>query len=218
MRQNDVMPLHEQLIEQMGGLKEDAVLNTVEQLLAEGEKPLTIIQSCQEGMRVVGKKYEKRQYYLAGLIMAGEILKQVIEMVEPALKQQAGRAEGGRVLLGTVEEDIHDLGKNIFKILLNCHGFTIRDLGVDVPAEHFLDEIGQFQPDIVGLSGVMLSSHERMKELRGEIERRFKQDRPALIIGGSQLDQEVADYIGVKHWTKDAMNGVLACQKILNLN
>ncbi|MFW5790822.1 MAG: cobalamin B12-binding domain-containing protein [Bacillota bacterium] len=197
-------------------LKEDQVLKLVEKRLENGVDPLEIIKDCQRGMQIVGQKYEAKEYYLSGMIMAGEILKEVMKIIEPYIQEnnEDNNIEG-KIVLGTVAEDIHDLGKNIFQILLNCHGFQVIDLGVDVSADSFIKAVNDHKPDIIGLSGVMLSSHDRMKEIIKTLENNFPETCPPIVIGGSQLNQDVADYIEIEYWSKDAVKGLELCQSLI---
>ena len=197
-------------------LKEDQVLDLVQKQLENGRDPLDIIKDCQRGMQIVGRKYEAKEYYLSGMIMASEILKEVMKIIEPFIMENNNDNIKGKIVLGTVAEDIHDLGKNIFQILLNCHGFQVIDLGVDVPADDFIEAVQQHRPDIIGLSGVMLSSHDRMKEIIKSIESNFPEKCPPIVIGGSQLNQDVADYIEIEYWSKDAIKGLELCQTLIN--
>jgi len=204
-------------IRQVADLDEQAVLDTVQKRLVQGHDPLKIVEDCQEGLRQVGVRYEQREYYIAGLIMAGEIFRQVMEMVQPAITDQHQGNEEGRILLGTVAGDIHDIGKNNFSLLLRCYGFTVRDLGVDVPPATFLQEAAQFRPELIGLSGLLTTSFDAMEAtitlIRGSKDRQLAQ--VPIIIGGSQINAEVCDYVGADHWVVDAMQGVRLCQRLL---
>ena len=148
-----------ELVKLLADLEEEAVLELVRQRVAAGDDPLQIIEECNAGMRQVGERYEQRQYFLSGLIMAGEIFREVMEIVQPVLENRASRQASGRVLLGTVQGDIHDIGKDMVGMLLTCHGFTVIDLGVDVPPAEFVEQVSKHKPDIVGLSGVLTASY-----------------------------------------------------------
>ncbi len=205
------------LIDQLVELDERIVLSLVHQRLLQGDDPLTLLQECQEGMCQVGVRYEQREYYLSGLMMAGEIFRQVMEMVEPALKERLCGSESGHILLGTVQGDIHDIGKNIFRTMLRCYGFTVTDLGVDVPPADFLDGARQLKPDIIGLSGLLTISYDVM----GETVRLVHQAsdarlaRTPVIIGGGLLNARICALIGADYWAIDAMVGVNLCKQIV---
>jgi len=198
-------------------LEEDTVLELVQQRLDAGDDPLQIIKECNEGMREVGLRYEKGEYFVAGLIMSGEIFREVVELAQPLLVQRTGGKVSGRVLVGTVSGDIHDIGKNMFGMLLSCHGFEVIDLGVDVPPDVFAAKAIETEPDIVGLSGLITASFETMKEtistLRDEAQK-HKLTFP-IIIGGGMSDDQIRHYVGADYWMPDAMAGVRLCEELL---
>ena len=209
--------LRASLINHVADLNENKALALVTELIAHGHSPLAIIDDCQEGLRQVGLRYEQQEYYLAGLIMAGEIFRQVTELTRPLIEEQYSGHESGSILLGTVRGDIHDIGKNNLSMLLTCHGFGVHDLGVDTAPAEFLLQAMQIRPDIIGLSGLLTSSYDAMKETIHLL--RFSGD-PAIaatpvIIGGNQLNEQVCQYVGADHWVNDAMTGVRLCQQLL---
>jgi methanogenic corrinoid protein MtbC1 len=202
------------LIAAIADLREEAALALVRQRLDAGDNPLLIIEDCKEGMRQVGLRYEQRQYFLAGLIMAGEIFRQVMELLKPIIERQVSGQASGRILLGTVEGDIHDLGKNIVNMLLSCHNFVVHDLGVDVSPATFAEEAAKMHPHVVGLSGLLTSSYDSMRETVALLRARGYQG--PIIIGGGQLSEEVCQYVGADHWTTDAVTGVELCQRLVS--
>ncbi len=141
------------LIDNLVNLEETRVLSLTGEWLEGGNDPLQAIEAAQEAMRQVGERYEHRHYFISGMMMAGEIFREVMELVEPALVKQVSGNESGHILLGTAQGDIHDIGKNIFNTLLRCHGFTVTDLGVDVEPDVFIEKSILLQPDIIALSG-----------------------------------------------------------------
>ena len=211
-------PERQELIAHVANLNEKEVLTLVEGRVALGHDPLAIIEDCQEGLRQVGERYERQEYYLSGLIMAGEIFREVMEIVQPIIVEQFTGKESGTILLGTVRGDIHDIGKNNLSMLLTCYGFSVHDLGVDVPPSEFLLQAIQVRPDIIGLSGLLTSSYDAMKEtidllrLTGDAEI----NNIPIVIGGNQLNEQVCQYVGADYWLNDAMSGVRLCQKLLH--
>jgi len=205
------------LVRLVADLKEKETLSLVEARIQNGEDPLTIVENCQEGLRQVGERYEQGIYYLSGLIMAGEIFREAMEILRPIIEIHFTGNESGTILLGTVRGDIHDIGKNSLSMLLSSYGFTVHDMGVDVAPVDFLLEAIQVKPDIIGLSGLLTSSFEAMREtiqlirLSGE----DKIARLPIIIGGNQLTQQVCQYVGADYWVTDAMSGVRLCQRLL---
>ncbi|MFN8597524.1 MAG: cobalamin-dependent protein [Anaerolineae bacterium] len=213
------MPTHtrERLINLLADLEEDAVLELVQQRVAAGDDPLQIIEDCNEGMRLVGQRYERGEFYVSGLIMSGEIFREVVEYVQPMLEQRTNGHSSGRVLVGTVSGDIHDIGKNMVGMLLACHGFTVIDLGVDVPPTEFAAKAIEVKPDIVGLSGLITSSFESMKATVSVLRIEAQRNRLTfpIIIGGGMIDEQVCGFVGADYWVSDAMSGVRLCQRLM---
>ena len=206
--------LSETLIASISDLQEEAALSLVRQRMDAGVDPLLIIKDCKEGMRLVGVRYERREYFLAGLIMAGEIFRQVMVLLQPMVEDQVSGRGSGRILLGTVAGDIHDLGKNIVNMLLSCHTFAVHDLGVDVPPATFAEQAAKIQPQVVGLSGLLTNSYDSMRETIAVL--RAGAHRGPIVIGGGQLSEEVSRYVGADHWTTDAVTGVELCQRLVS--
>jgi methanogenic corrinoid protein MtbC1 len=205
------------LIHHVTELNEQEVLVFVQQCLNDGDDPLSIVEDCQEGMRRVGERYEQRQYFLSGLIMAGEIFREVMELIQPVIKERVRGNESGRILLGTVQGDIHDIGKNIQGMLLSCYGFTVYDLGVDAPPDAFVTQAAKVKPDIVGLSGLLTSSYDAMRDTITLF--RHNPDHTLtsipIIIGGGSINDQVCQYVGADYWIVNAMDGVRLCQRLL---
>jgi methanogenic corrinoid protein MtbC1 len=201
------------LIAAIGDLQEETAVALVRRRLAAGDDPLLIIEDCQKGMRQVGLRYERHEYYLAGLIMAGEIFGQVMELLRPLVERRVSDRASGCILLGTVKGDIHDLGKNIVNMLLSCHHFAVHDLGVDVSPATFAQQAAQMQPDIVGLSGLLTSAYDAMRETVTLL--RAQGYQGSIIIGGGQISEEVCEYVGADYWTTDGIAGVELCKRLV---
>jgi methanogenic corrinoid protein MtbC1 len=215
--QMNLPDIHNQLMNLMADLDENAVLDLVQRRIDQGDDPLQLIEDCNEGMRLVGQRYEQGKYYISGLIMSGEIFREVVEMVQPQLEQRADSKSSGRILVGTVSGDIHDIGKNIVGMLLSCHGFFVVDLGIDVPPMEFARKTVEIRPDIVGLSGLITASFGMMKDtvsvLRAEAETNHL--KFPIMIGGGLVDEQVCRYVGADYWVTDAMSGVRLCQRLM---
>ena len=209
---DDVAPQAE-LIRAISDLDEERAVALIRERLAAGTDPLYLMDGCQEGMRRVGRRYEREEIYLSGLIMGGEIFRQAMELVQPAIQRQVSGKASGTILLGTVQGDIHDLGKNIVHMLLGCHAFTVFDLGIDVSPESFAEQACQIQPNLVGLSGLLTSSYDSMRETILRL--REAGCQAPVIIGGGQLNEQVFHYIGADHWTTDAVAGVELCRQLV---
>jgi len=207
--------LHEALVE----LDEDRTLGLTQELIDCGEAtPSAILTTCQQALRVVGERYERQEYYLSALIMAGELFKEVLHLVQPHGEPLVSLEEPvGTAVIGTVAGDIHDIGKNMFITSLQSFGFRVIDLGVDVAPEKFLEEVRQSKPDVVGLSGLIALAVENMKQtvevLRGA-ERQLGY-RPPIVLGGAVVNSRVCRYCGADSWSTDAMEGVRIFQRLV---
>jgi methanogenic corrinoid protein MtbC1 len=205
------------LIALVADLEEHDAVSVVRERVRSGDSPFAIVEDLQEGMRQVGERYERQEYYLSALIMAGEIFGQSMEILQPILEKELSGTDSGTVLLGTVQGDIHDIGKNSLRLLLHCNGFTVHDLGVDVPPSEFLLQATQVRPDIIGLSGLLTSSYDAMRETINLIRIAADDDLRSIpiIIGGNQLTEQVCHYVGADHWVRDAMLGVRLCLRLV---
>lgn len=200
----------------LADLREGEVLVMVQARMVRGDDPLQIIEECQLGMREVGQRYAQRRYFLSGLIMAGEILREVMDIVTPSVEARFSGHTSGRVLLGTVQGDIHDLGKNLLLMLLQCYGFTVLDLGVDVAPPRFVAEARAFRPDIIGMSGLITAAHATMRETVMALRAMMAQDKCHVpILLGGQVDEQVCRFVGADYWSTDAMEGVHLCQQLV---
>lgn len=201
-------------------LDEARVLDITRERLQSGDDPFEIIEDAQEAMRLVGERYEQGDYYISSMMMAGEIFREVIEIVEPSLVQQATGKTSGIILLGTVQGDIHDIGKNIFEILLRSHGFTVIDLGVDVTPDHFVEKTLEIKPDIISLSGLLTVAYDSMREIIYKVRNLEDKEisQTPFIIGGGTINEMVCGFVGADYWASDAMVGVQLCKQIMDKN
>lgn len=211
------MDVSEKLREAMVQLEEDLSLDYVAEALAEGVSAVALVQTCEQAMRLIGERYERGDYSLSGLILAGEIFREVLERAQPRLDAETGEESSGRVLVGTVAGDIHDLGKRIFATALRSYGFTVLDLGVDVPPERFLEATVEFRPDIVGLSGLVAAANRSMKRTIDLLREHANElgKMPAIVLGGGIVGEELRRFVGADSWTKNGMEGVRICQQLI---
>jgi methanogenic corrinoid protein MtbC1 len=204
------------LAQAVADLQEDEALEIVRLRMARGDDPMRIIDDCQVGMREVGERYGQERYFLSGLIVAGEILGQIMDIVLPAVDVRYSGQSAGRVLIGTVQGDIHDLGKNMVTMLLRSYGFSVLDLGVDVSPDRFVKEARAFKPHLVGLSGLMTAAYGSMRETVSALRTMMAEEDDSIpIVLGGQVDAQVCRYADADHWTIDAMQGVRLCQRLV---
>jgi methanogenic corrinoid protein MtbC1 len=199
----------------LADLREEDTLAMVRHLLEQGEDPLWVLEECQLGMVQVGERYHRRDYYISGLIMAGEIMSQVGKFLAPYMQARYSGHARGYILMGTVAGDIHFIGKNILKLLLRCYGFTVSDLGEDVPAAKFVENAAQEQPQVLCLSCLLSSAIDSMREVVDQLHfnTHHLHQQPHILIGGL-VDQKVCEYVGADYWARDAMEGVRICQRL----
>jgi methanogenic corrinoid protein MtbC1 len=202
----------------VAALDEAASLELVRARVAAGDDPLVIIGDCQRGMQRIGDLYQSGEYFISGLIMAGEIFREIMSIVEPLISEPLGQPANGSVLLCTVQGDIHDIGKDLVDLLLRTHGIVVHDLGVDVPPDEIARQAFTLRPDVVGLSGLLTTSHPSMRATVAEMRRVAEQlGRPLpVIIGGNQIDRHIGEWTGADHWTNDAVSGVAIIRSLLS--
>lgn len=198
------------LIRSVADLQDQEVLRLVRERVALGEDPMDIVEDCRQGMIEVGKRYEQRQYYLAGLILAGEILREVMEIIQPLTDKKFLGKPCGVAVIGTVEGDIHDAGKDLFEVLLNVHGFTVYDLGVNVPPSEFLAKAREVHPTVIGLSCLLINAYASMKKTIELLRADAEIGKTPIVIGG-QVSSDVCKFVKADHWSTDAMDGVYWC-------
>jgi 5-methyltetrahydrofolate--homocysteine methyltransferase len=205
-----------QLVDWMADMDEDRALELAKRmLLAEGAHPLRVLQLCRDAMDIVGKRFEGGEYFLPELVLAGEMLETVGAIAKPLIKHAPGEEPKklGKVLIGTVHGDLHDIGKNIVCFMLDINGFEVKDIGIDVPVKSFIDEINAYRPDVVGLSGFLTLAFDSMKETIEALEKAGMRDSFKIMIGGGQIDETVRAYTGADAYGINAVDAVNLCKK-----
>ena len=202
--------MSEDLVELLSNLKENETLDLVKKRLDEGADPMEILGAAREGMKIVGERFAQETYFIPDLIYSGKILKEVANLVEPHVKSALDdQGEGrGKVIVGTVEGDIHDIGKDMVVFMLDISGYEVLDLGIDVPKQKFVDAIKESGSQVVGLSGFLTLAFESMKETIEAINEAGLRDQVKIMIGGGQIDDQVMDYTGADAYGQDAMEAV----------
>ena len=196
----------EAITEAIKELEEEKVLKLVKEKLNAGEDPISILEACRRGMAEIGKEAGDT-VFLTDLIMAGEIFNEAMEILMPKLVGSSTE-NLGKVVIGTVEGDIHNIGKDIAINFLKAEGFEVIDLGVNVPAQKFVDAIKEHNPPVIGMSGLLTLSIEPMKKSVEAIAAANLRDKVKVIIGGERTDQGVCEYVRADAWVNDAIDGV----------
>ena len=172
---------------------------------------VAVMEGMAKGMEIVGEKYERNEYFLAELIMAGETMKEGMKILKPYLKVDKTQRKG-KVVIGTVKGDLHDIGKNIVVTLLQAAGFEVIDLGIDVPPEEFVKAVKDHNPDIVGMSALLTTTMNEMENVIKALEKAGLRNKVKIIIGGAPITPEFASKIGADAAARDAIEGVNMCK------
>jgi 5-methyltetrahydrofolate--homocysteine methyltransferase len=197
------------LITALADLEEKEVIRITQKRLNEGDEAVSILKDARNAMEIVGRRFEASEYFIPDLVYAGEILKQVSEMVKPKLRRTDKKLGTlGKVVIGTVAGDIHDIGKDIVVFMLDVSGFEVFDLGIDTPAQKFVEKIEETKTDIVGLSGFLTLAFDSMKQTVAAIKTAGLRDKVKIMIGGGQIDERIREYTGADAYGKDAMAAV----------
>ena len=202
------------LAEALKDLDEKKVYQLVEEKIKSGASPLEIIAECNEGMVGVGERFSSGEYFLSQLIFSAEIFKNVLNMLEPFMPQSGTGGTAGKVVIGTVKGDIHDIGKNIVVSLLRGAGFDVTDLGVDVPAEKFVAALKETGARVLGLSALLNFTYPEMKNVVEAVTEAGLRDRVTIIIGGAPCNEQVRQFTGADYYAEDAVTGVNICKKV----
>ena len=199
----------EELTDAIVSLRMDEALTLAKRMLAGGTDPLTIIAEGSEAMQVIGRRFAEGEAFIPELIMGGEIMKSISQEVMP--EGSGPDTEGsskGTVVIGTVRGDIHDIGKDIVALMLGIGGYTVHDLGTDVPVEDFVAAIEEHDPDIVGLSGLLTLAFDAMKSTVDGIAAAGLRDKAKIMIGGAPVDENVRAYTGADGWGSDVGDAI----------
>jgi methanogenic corrinoid protein MtbC1 len=214
LHQEGRLCMSEKLIEALSTLREQEAMSTAENLLQQGTDPLEILQDCTRAMAIVGDNFASGRYFLPELVMAGEMLMQISRLLTPKIRQAAtSTAELGLVIIGTVEGDLHDIGKDIVALMLEVNGFEVMNLGIDVPPARFVEAVKEYQPQVVGLSGFLSLAFDSMKATVDAISEAGLRDQVKIMIGGGQVDEEVLHHTGADDYGLDAMDAVAMAKR-----
>lgn len=200
-----------QAVGELDGEKVKQLLKEFIEKKPDEEEVDKVVSACQQGMAVVGDLFEKGEYFVGDLIFAGELLNSALDILKPFMGGQSS-AKIGKMVVGTVKGDLHDIGKNIFKNMAEAGGFEIYDLGVDVSTEKFVEKIKEVNAQIIGMSGVLTQAINSMKDTVDAIKRAGIRDKVKIIIGGNPVTEEYCKTVGADAFTTNAAEGVKICQ------
>ncbi len=200
--------MSEELIKAIVEMDDEQAVALTKQLLAQGVDPLFVLEDCRVAMGEVGHLFETGEYFISELILAGEILKSISAEVKPLIKADASNSKKTKVLIGTVKGDIHDIAKDIVVFMLDVNSFEVKDLGIDVPVQTFVDAVKEWQPNIIALSGFLTLAYTSMKDTVEAIEAAGLRDKVKIMVGGGTVDAAVCSYAKADGWGTDAMTAV----------
>ncbi len=209
--------LYEQITDAIVDGMEDEALALTQMALAQGHDPLEIIDlAFMPGMAIVGDDFEAGVCFVPELVMAGKIMRSVMDLMEDELRRRAESVESaGKIVLGTVAGDIHTIGKDMVSTLLSLNGFEVVDLGANVPIRHFVDAVRREQPQILGLSALITTTMPKQEEVIQALEVRGLRAEVKVIVGGASTSQEWADQIGADGYAENANRAVALCTELL---
>jgi methylmalonyl-CoA mutase cobalamin-binding domain/chain len=206
----------ESISQAMSDLNEEKVKELIKKQIADGVPANQILKECQKGMVEIGKKYEGGVFFVSELMYAGEIMKDVTAKLEPLLKgAKESEKTIGKVVLGTVKGDIHDLGKDIVGLMLRGVGFEVIDLGVDASSEKFVQAIKDSGATIVGLSVFLTSAYNSATSIVEAIKKAGLRDKVSIMIGGGPVTDLVRESTGCDFYGKDAVAGTEFALKVV---
>jgi len=207
--------MNDKLVSLMSDLMEDETIVLVKDLIKQGTDTMSILDDAIRAMEQVGKRFEKCEYFIPDLMMAGEILKGISDIVRPLMTGGQAAAKKGKVLIGTVAGDIHDIGKDIVTFMLDVSGYDVLDIGIDVPVPTFVQKVKEFGPAVVGLSGFLTLAFDSMKKTVEALDEAGLRKNIKIMIGGGQMDDEIKKYVKADAYGKDAVAAVSLCKEWL---
>lgn len=204
------------LIDKFLAMEENEALETAAEMLKQGVDPMDVLAESRKALVEVGNRYEQGQFFLPEMIVASEIMKAIVEEAQPFLKGDESDEKLGKIVIGSVEGDIHDIGKNIVVFMLEAYGFDVIDMGVDVKASDFVKKVKEEQADILGLSGLLTAVFDNMKEVVDACEEAGLRDKLKIMVGGCYMHDNVVEYIGADAYGRDAQEAVNISLKWVN--
>ena len=198
--------MSQKLVDAITEMREDDALKITNELLDGGAAPLEVLDACKAAMDIIGKRFEAGESFIPELMMAGEMLTQITAVLKPRMTEEASEEKLGKVVIGTVEGDIHDIAKDIVAFMLDLNGFEVTDLGVDVPAVKFVKASKETGATIVGLSGFLTLAFDPMKDTVAALKAAGLDIK--VMVGGGQIDEQIKEYTGADAYGRDAMAAV----------
>jgi len=205
--------------EQLLTFDADKLVETVKNLIKDGFSPIEVVNALTEALKEIGTKFESGELFLVHLVAAGEAAKRATEVLEPLIKKAAEKRKTlGKVVIGTVAGDIHDIGKNIVATMLFTAGFEVHDIGKDVPAEGFLRKAKEINADIVAVSALLTTTLPAQRDVIEALKKAGIRDRVKVLVGGAPATAKWAEEIGADGYGEDAVEAIRVAKKLLGMN
>lgn len=193
---------------------DDETVKMVKDALAEGVPAMQILDGALvPGIQQLGELFKDGEVFLPEVLIACRAMDRGVAELRPFLKTDDVHRKG-KIIIGTVEGDLHDIGKNIVRLMLECGGFEVIDLGVDVPATAFVDAVRQHSPDIVAMSALLTITMTNMPDIIAALEKAGLRDRVSVMIGGAPITREYADQIGAEGFAEDCASAVQEAERL----
>ncbi|APE96219.1 cobalamin B12-binding domain-containing protein [Halodesulfurarchaeum formicicum] len=208
--------MSEEFVQALADLEEERAIEMANDRLDAGEDPMDVLDDLKKGMAIVGDRYDAEEYFIPDLMYAGDIIDQISDLLVDEMDADESETLG-TIVLGTVKDDIHDIGKDLVFFMFDLNGFEVIDLGVDVPIENFVEAVEENDPDIIALSGFLTAAFDSMKEtvealeeagLVEEFDEDGLRDGTKIMIGGGQITDDVRNYVRADGYETDAPSGV----------
>ena len=195
--------------------KSKLIANEVQAAMDAGEEPMTLLNAMIDAMGVVGEKFKNNEIFVPEMLVAARTMKKGVEVLKPHLGSGAAGANG-KVIIGTVAGDLHDIGKNLVAMMIESAGFEVIDLGVDVPAEKFIETYNA-NPDtkIIALSALLTTTMGAMKDAVEALKAAGVADKVKIMVGGAPITQEFCDEIGADAYTADAASAAEKAKELV---
>lgn len=207
--------MSEKLEDLVSDLKEKETIAYIEKALEEGVDPCILLHSAKEGMHMIGNKFANGDLFITDFVFSRELMKEIIHRLEPCPEKDEDNRLG-KVVIGTVAGDIHEIEKDLVSLMLEVNGFEVIDLGIDVPPQQFVDAMKESGSKVIALSGILPLAFRSMKDTIDAIKEAGLRDRVKIMIGGGEIDERVRDYIGADAYGRDAMAAVQLAKGWIN--
>jgi corrinoid protein of di/trimethylamine methyltransferase len=216
MQENDAQRLFEEMVKATVAGDEEQCVSLAREAIDKDVDPFQAIQNgFAQGMRIIGDKFAKLECYLPEVMLSADAMNAAVEILKPNLMQRADRGSLGTIIIGTIQGDVHDLGKNIVKIMLEANGFTVHDLGNDVPVRQFIDKAQELEADIIAASALMTTTMEHMPDIDGLLVELGIRKKFIVMLGGAPVIDEWAKEAGADGYGEDAAGAVETAKRLM---